>query len=277
MNPAHGRDLEGQPILTQYLYTSHCLLQKCMHTHAFIEASISRSCFLLSSPHSFLLYLTLSHSFYVPSLWLSFFFLSFFLTLILSLRPIFCLIAPISSTSHCPNSESVHFNLMVSLVGMMDSLSGFAAGFAHQPVHLDRHVKYEMVWFLPLPKRAIFTNLKGSIACLWIYAFKNLCMELWRCLNCAVHSRPCPANWVCPHSSPPSGYRCSGAVPCRYPPTPSLHWHCSCLHQVMLLFGICLYCTVFVKRKPICPMTCLSLRRGSISIILSAAALRRFR
>lgn len=142
MNPTHSRDLEGQPILTQYLYTSHCLLQKCMHTLHLHKPRISGCCFLLSSPHSFffLLYLTLSHPFHLcsfPVACLLSFFLPFFLTLILSLRPIFCLIAPISSTSRCPNSESVHFNLIDSLVGMMDSLSQFAAGFA--PTSAPRH------------------------------------------------------------------------------------------------------------------------------------------
>lgn len=131
MNPTHSRDLEGQPILTQYLYTSHCLLQKCMHTLHLHKPVFPDAAFY--SAHLTLFFFYTSHSLtlfiYVPSPWLSFF-LPFFLTLILSLRPIFCLIAPISSTSRCPNSESVHFNLIDSLVGMMDSLSQFAAGFA---------------------------------------------------------------------------------------------------------------------------------------------------
>lgn len=114
-----------------------------------------------------LLYLTLSHPFYSCSFPVAFF-PSFFLTLILSLRPIFCLIAPISSTSRCPNSESVHFNLIVSRVGMMDSLSWFAAGFAHQPLPPDRHVKYEIVSPPPPSPQTkdLFIYLKGSITCL---------------------------------------------------------------------------------------------------------------
>lgn len=98
-----------------------------------------------------------------------------------------------------------------------------------------------MKWFgfLPLPNRMflVFFYLKGSMEFFCEYMFlKNLCMELWRFPNCPVPFRPCPANWVCLRLSPPSGYRSSGAVPCRYPPTPSLHWHCSCLHQVTLLY-----------------------------------------
>lgn len=120
---------------------------------AFIEACVSGCYLLLSSPHLTLFFFYTSHSLthfiYVPSWWLS-----FFLTLILSLRPIFCLITPISSNSRCPNSESVHFNLIVPLDGMMNSRSRFAAGFAHQ--QCTHTVMLNTKWFTFLAKKRIF-------------------------------------------------------------------------------------------------------------------------
>lgn len=153
MNPTHGRDLEGQPVPTQYLYTSHCLLQRCMHTLHLWKPVFPDAAFYSAHPTLFSFIPHTLSPFLL--LFLPCGFLSFFLSLILSLRPIFCLIAHISSTSRCPNSESVHFNLIVSLVGMMDSLPRFAAGFANHPVHPDRHVKCEMVSF-SAPKQGHF-------------------------------------------------------------------------------------------------------------------------
>lgn len=139
MNQTHTTDFEGQPGTNPVFI--HCsLLAATMHACSapFIEACISGYCFSLSSPPPLPLFFfsSLSHRFFpFLSLWLLF--LSPF-TLSLFLWPIFCLIAPISSTSHCPNSESVHFNLRDRLVGMMYSLSWFAAGHAHRPVHQNR-------------------------------------------------------------------------------------------------------------------------------------------
>lgn len=126
MNQTRTTDFEGQPS-TNPVFIHHSLLAATMRACSapFIEAFISGCCFSLSSPPSLSLFsflpshpFFLSVSFCVASLSLS-------LTLILSMWPIFCLIAPISSTSHCPNSESVHFNLRDRLVGMMYSLSWF--------------------------------------------------------------------------------------------------------------------------------------------------------
>lgn len=117
-----------------------------------------------------------SHSLTLLSMFFPYGFLSFFLSfsLILSLRPIFCLIAPISSTSRCPNSESVHFNLIVSLVAMMDSLS---AGNARQPVPPVRLVKCEC--FIFCPKKQHLYLLKGQLDKFVNTCFSNnLCMEM---------------------------------------------------------------------------------------------------
>lgn len=127
MNQAHTPDFEGQPS-TNPVFIHHSLLVATIHACSapFIEACISGCCFSLSS-----LSLSLSpfHSFFLCG---------FSFSLPHSLSPIFCLIAPISSTSHCPNSESVHFNLRDRPVGMMYSLSWFAAGHAHRPMHQNR-------------------------------------------------------------------------------------------------------------------------------------------
>lgn len=137
MNQTHTTDFEGQSS-TNPVFIHHSLLVATMHACSapFIEACISGFCFSLSSPPPLPLFLSLSHSFFLLSFFVAS--LSLSLTLGLSLSPIFCLIAPISSTSHCPNSESVHLNLRDCPVGMMYSLSWFAAGHAHQPMHQNR-------------------------------------------------------------------------------------------------------------------------------------------
>lgn len=133
MNQTYTTDAEGQPS-TNPVFIYHSLLAATMPacSASFIEVCISGCCFSLSSflplPLFFFPYLS---PLFVASLSLS-------LTFSLSLWPIFCLIAPISSTSHCPNSESVHFNLRDRLVGMMYSLSWFAVGHAHRPMHQNR-------------------------------------------------------------------------------------------------------------------------------------------
>lgn len=138
MNQTHTTDFEGQPN-AKPVFVHFSLLAATMAACSalflqpvFLDAAFSLSTTPPSPPPP--LHLSLP-----PSLSLShsnpFFSLcGFSFTLprspVFSLWPIFCLIAPISSTSHCPNSESVNFNLRDRLVGMMYSLSCFAAGHA---------------------------------------------------------------------------------------------------------------------------------------------------
>lgn len=108
-----------------------------------------------------------------------------------SLWPIFCLIAPISFTSHCPNSESLHFNLRECLVGMMYSLSWFAAKHTHQPVHQNRVAGREMLKFTAKKERDMAvrkTSLRwraGESVCVCVCSTlcKLQCLENRRCPN----------------------------------------------------------------------------------------------
>lgn len=151
MNQTHTSDFEGQAQCKPSIYIPHtvsfnnarllCLIYRLLYCWMLL--------FLSSTP--FFLFFPLS----IPTLLSMQLVFPSVLTFCLSLRPIFCLIAPISFASHCPNSESVHFDLREHLVGMMYCLLWLTVGHAHQPTHQNRLAACEI---LPAKKgdRAFF-------------------------------------------------------------------------------------------------------------------------